>query len=54
MIMNVLRTVHRHTGDGCSPLVILGWEACLKDTLLHPTWYLKNSRNQAKVLMVKN
>ena len=49
MFRNILRVVHRHSGDEF-PLLVLGWEAFQKVTLIAPQWH----QRQGKFLMVRN
>ena len=48
VVRNILRVVHRHSGDKCFPPAILAWEAFQKVTLIAP-WVASEA---SKVLMV--
>ena len=50
MVRNILRVVHRHSGDKCFPPAILAWEAFQKVTLIAP-WVASEA---SKVLMVRS
>ena len=44
VVRNILRVVHRHSGDECFPRVVLAWEAFLKVTLTAPRWHQRQAR----------
>ena len=50
MVRNILRVVHRHSGDKCFPPAILAWEAFQKVTLIAP----RVASEASKVLMVRS
>ena len=50
MVRNILRVVHKHSGDECFPQRVLDWEAFWKVTLTAP----HVASEASKILMVRN